>query len=295
MEHAIRHTTNTRITIALIGLHALVLIAMPTLMAKSAWCATLIIPLLLMSSAHWGLIHEGIHKNLLPDTDANERTSRLLAVLMCTSFHVLRFGHLMHHKLNRDWHSERVEKATTAARTYYYANLFFGLYLGEVMTAMLLTLLPRQIFLRVARATFLKGYDAVAIAGERFFYDRGHVQYVRRDTLAVLAIYGGAFALAGAYWPVLLGFLLSRALVVSFLDNIYHYGTPADNSKAGKELDLPDLASLLLLRSNYHETHHLNPEVPWHALPKMHAQQGRCFDGSWMVHARLQLNGPSVA
>ncbi len=295
MEHQIRSTINMGMTVILIALHAMVLIAMPSLMAVSHWYALIMLPLLVVSSLQWGLIHEGIHKNLLPDAADNDRTSRLLAVMMGTSFHVLRFGHLMHHKLNRDWHSERVEKATGGSRAYYYANLFFGLYLGEVLTAMLLTTLPRKTFMRVARASFLKGYEEVAIAGERFFYDRGHVRFVRHDMLTVIVLYAAAFMIAGSHWTVLLGFLFARALVISFLDNIYHYDTPADNSKAGKELDLPEFASLALLRSNFHETHHLNPDVPWHALPQVHAQQGRCFDGSWMLHARLQLNGPAVA
>ena len=291
----IRTQTNTALTVLLIAMHALVLIAMPSLMTLSPWYALTMLPLLLISSLHWGLIHEGIHKNLLPDSADNERTSRLLGILMGTSFHVLRFGHLMHHKLNRDWHSERVAQRDLGARTYYYVNLFFGLYLGEVMTSLMFTFLSHKRFMSIARASFLKGYEEVAIAGERFFFQRGNVKFVRQDMLASLAIHGGAFWLAGAHWPVLLGFLLARALVISFLDNIYHYDTPADNSKAGKELKLPEFASLAILRSNFHETHHLNPDVPWHALPKVHAEQGHCFDGDWMLHARLQLNGPPVA
>lgn len=294
MIYPIHSTTNTGFTVALVALHALVLIALPAWLDVSAWYALVLVPLLALSSLHWGLIHEGIHKNLLSDAADNDRTSRLLGILMGASFHVLRFGHLMHHKLNRDWHSERIEKSSFGARIYYYANLFFGLYLGEVMTSLLLTFLPRRRFMQFARATFLKGYEEVAVAGERFFYQRGNVEHVRNDMLTTIALYGAAFGVYGAHYPVLLGFLFARALIISFLDNIYHYATPADNSKAGKELTLPELGSLILLRSNFHETHHLNPEVPWHALPHVHAQQGRCFDGPWMLHARLQLNGPVV-
>lgn len=293
MHYPIHSQTNTSCIVVLVALHAAILIALPELLNLSSGYALLLGPLLALSSLHWGLIHEGIHKNLLPGDD-NDQASRLLGVLMGTSFHVLRFGHLMHHKLNRDWHSEKVEHAGPAARAYYYANLFFGLYLGEVMTGLLLAFLPRKVFMKIARRSFLHGYDEVAVAGERFFYQRRHVDAVRSDMLAVIGIYGSAFWLYGAHWPVLAGFLFARALIISFLDNIYHYATPADNSKAGKELALPELASLVLLRSNFHETHHLNPEVPWHALPAVHAQQGRCFDGPWMLHARLQLNGPVV-
>lgn len=294
MNSRIRSRTNLFLSATLVTLHAALLFTLPALLVLSHWYALLILPLLFMSSLHWGLIHEGIHKVLLPATPANDRLSRVLGVMMGASFHVLRFGHLMHHKLNRDWHSERVNEPTPRARAYYYANLFFGLYLGEVMTSLLITLLPHRAFMRVARASFLKGYEEVAIAGERFFYQRNHIRYVRQDMFMAMALYGSAFWLFGHQWSVLLGFLFARALVISFLDNIYHYATPADNSKAGKELVLPELASLALLRSNFHETHHLNPDVPWHDLPRVHAEQGRAFDGSWMMHARMQLNGPVV-
>ena len=294
MPPSIQTRTNLALAIALFMLHGVGLFAVPLLLDAAPGWGLLWLPVLAMSSLHWGLIHEGIHKILHPDAQVNERLGRGLGIAMMASFQVLRFGHLMHHKLNRDWHSERVERRTRGNRAWYYANLFFGLYLGEMITSLMFTFLPRRLFMRIARATFLRGYEEVAVAGERFFYQRGNVARTRTDMLASLTLYGAAFMLYGAHWPVLAAFLLGRAVIISFLDNIYHYETPADNSKAGKELRLPELASLLLLRSNFHETHHLNPEVPWHALPKAHREQGRAFDGAWLAHARLQLNGPVV-
>jgi len=293
MQSTIHLRANRAFIFALVTAHGM-LVLLPFLLPMSYLWAGLLTPLVLLSSLQWGLIHEGIHKLLLPDATQNERASRVLAVLMGASFHVLRFGHLMHHKMNRDWHSERVPAKTLLARSYYYANLFVGLYLGEMLTSILLTVLPRRTFMRVARASFLKGYEPVAIAGERFFYQRGNIRAVRTDTVVMLGFYATAFVLYGVYWPVLAVFLMTRAMVVSFMDNVYHYATPADNSKPGKELALPEWASLGLLRSNYHETHHLNPEVPWHQLPQVHAAQGRMFDGPWLAHARMQLAGPVV-
>lgn len=294
MERLIRTRTNIVFMIALVLLHALVLFALPALLEVSAWYALLALPLVLLASLQWGLIHEGIHKNLLPEAKANDYASRGLGILMGASFHVLRFGHLMHHKMNRDWHSERVQSKSFGAHAWYYFNLFFGLYLGEVITSLMFTFLGQRRFMKIARASFLKGYEEVAIAGERFFFQRGQVSLVRRDMLTSIALYGTAFYVYGAYWPVLLAVLFARAMVISFLDNIYHYATPADNSKAGKELVLPEPASLFLLRSNFHETHHLNPDVPWHRLPEVHDMQNRPFDGRWMTHARMQLTGPVV-
>lgn len=291
MPHPIHTRANAVLILCLVLGHAAILMLPALWVASPAW-AFVMLPLILASSLQWGLIHEGIHKNLLPDAAWNDRASRLLGILMGASFHVLRFGHLMHHKLNRDWHSENVQHRSPATTAYYYANLFFGLYLGEIITSLMFTLLPQRQFLRIARATFLNGYEEVAIAGERFFYQRGNVRFVRRDMALSLAVYAGAFWLYGAHWPWLLGFVAARAVIISFLDNVYHYATPADNSKAGKELVLPELLSLALLRSNFHETHHPNPEVPWHRLPTVHAQQNRAYDGAWLTHARMQLQGP---
>lgn len=287
-------SVNMGIAGSLITMHIMVLIALPFLLAWSPWWALTLVPAAAMSVVHWGLIHEAIHKLLFADSHANEQAGRLLGVLMGASFHVLRFGHLMHHKLNRDWHSERVAQRNWRTRLEYYANLFFGLYLSEFLTGLLLTVLPHRLFMRVARSSLLRGYEEVAIAGERFFWQRGNIHDVRHDVLAMLIVYGVSFWLYAEHWPVLLGFLAARAFVISFLDNIYHYATPADNSKAGKELSLPGGISRLLLHSNYHETHHTNPHVPWRDLPAVHTIQNRAFDGRWLTHARLQFAGPVV-
>jgi fatty acid desaturase len=79
---------------------------------------------------------------------------------------------------------------------------------------------------------------------------------------------------------------------VSFFDNLYHYGTPVDNSKTAKELLLPDTVSAMLLHGNYHETHHLNPDVPWARLPDRHRRDNRGFDGGLLAQGIAQFNGP---
>lgn len=294
MAHGIAQRTNTTLIAALVALHLFVFIALPVWLMQSLWWSLLLLPLALLNIQHWGLIHEAIHKLLHPNAGLNEYGGRLLSILMGPSFHVLRFGHLMHHKLNRDWHSELVDRPTLGNRVYYYCNLLFGLYLGELITSVMFTFLPRKHFMRIARATFLKGYEEVAVAGERFFFERGNVRFVRRDMLLSLALVSVAFWHYDALWPVLAAFLFLRALVISFMDNVYHYATPADNSKAGKELIMPPLVSAALLHGNYHETHHLNPDVPWACLPDVHAQQGRDFDGAFLPHGLMQFSGPAV-
>lgn len=291
-EFALPASTNRALIAGIVALHLGVFVALPFLLAQSLWWAALLPLLAWANITHWALIHEGIHKLLVPNSAENERLARLLGVLMGASFHVLRFGHMMHHKLNRDWHSEWVSERSFVNRARYYAHLLFGLYGSEVATSVLVAVLPKETAIRFARRTALKYHPDVAIAGERFFYTRGNVRMVRQDMLACAVMFAATAWHFGAFWPVLAAFIGLRALVISFLDNVYHYGTADDNSKAGKELILAPLYSKLVLHGNYHETHHLNPDVPWTALPACHNEQGRVFNGRFVEHGVLQFGGP---
>ncbi len=293
-QHSIPYCANAAICITLVALHALILFALPTLLPHAHAWLLIFMPMAWLNIVHWGLIHEAIHKILFSAPRVNELMGRTLAILMGPSFQVLRFGHLMHHKLNRDWHAEPNANADWRTQVKYYFHLLFGLYLSELTTGWMLAILPHRIFMRTARASFLKEYEQVAVAGERFFYEKNNIRSLRVDAFLSTLLYAIAFYAYGAQWPYLVTFLIIRAVVISFMDNIYHYATPRDNSKPGKELALPSLASLLLLHGNYHETHHTNPNVPWAELPKIHAAQGRRFDGKFIDHGWMQFAGPSL-
>lgn len=273
-----------------------VLFALPLwLLPQSPYWMLVVLPLLWLHSTHWGLVHEGIHKIFSDDTRVNDLACRGLSILMGASFHVLKFGHLIHHQLNRDWHPEFVKEKNWSARASYYFTLFAGLYLSEVLGSFLLAILPKRAFLHLARTRLLKDYPQVIVAGERFFFARGNIAKLRLDVALVVLLYGSAFYVYGALWPLLALFVASRALVISFMDNIYHYDTPGDNSKPGKELHLPGFLSKLILHNNYHDTHHRAPDVPWTSLPAHHTARGGSFDGAFLAHGKAQFLGPIVS
>jgi fatty acid desaturase len=279
---------NTPICALVILGNVAALFAMPHLLAANKLWGLLFIGTVWITLLQWALLHEGIHKILFSNLRANELTSRLIAVLMGTSFHALRFGHLMHHQLNRKLHPE--QKIGSAKDAFmYYLNLTIGVYAYEVLYGWILTLLPRHSCMDSSRSFFLKGYENVILSGERFFYIRGNIHLVRMDTILSIALYAGAFYAYGPHWPWLVMFLGIRALVLSFMDNIYHFDTPRDNSKAGKELAVSPALSMLLLHGNYHETHHLNPTVHWVDLPAVNREQQRGFDGGLLQHGLYQL------
>lgn len=62
----------------------------------------LIVPIVLLTPAHWGLIHEAIHGQLFPNRHLNERVARALSIAFPLPFDAVRFGHLMHHRFTRE-------------------------------------------------------------------------------------------------------------------------------------------------------------------------------------------------
>ena len=277
---------NLKIASAIGIAHLYIFIFLPLyLLPVSAWWGLTLIPFFFMHSAQWGLIHEAIHKNLHPDRTVNEYAGRALSILMGVSYHVLSYGHLMHHKLNRDWETEIIAKRDWRATTMYYVTLLGGLYIKEIVGGLLLALFPPRLTLPETGWSFLRDPQARQTC-RRYFFEKGNVKPLRYDVALATALHIMALYFYGAHALLFAAFLLSRAWMISFMDNIYHYGTTHD--EVGKDLALSPWASGLLLHSNYHRVHHTNPSLPWTALPD--ASNG--FDGRFLEHGLQQFNGP---
>src|SRR6185369_7808881 len=93
-------------------------------------------------NGYWALLHEAIHGQLHPDQVVNRRLGRIMACLFGSSFRLLRFGHLMHHRFNRHrLDRPDVYDATTTrpwlARLRFFTEAFGGLYVIEVLVPLL--------------------------------------------------------------------------------------------------------------------------------------------------------------
>jgi fatty acid desaturase len=227
-----------------------------------------------MSPTHWALIHEAIHGLLLPGRVSNERLARLLAILFGAPFRAVRFAHLRHHRYNRTV-AGREEvydpsaESRMAASLKHYLRITFGLYLGELALS-LLCWLPRSVLRRHLAKLCPDLRDGsgsmMAVAERDVLGDRALLQ-IRVDALPIVALYGTAFALYGACWPILVAMLAVRAFLASQLDHAPHHGTPLDRREHALNLSAPRWARAILLNFNFHRAHHEHPHLPWRALP----------------------------
>ena len=266
------------------------------LLQKSVHWSLVIIPISVLNNPFWALIHEAIHDVFSSSNRTNLAVGRLLSIFFGSPFHVLRLTHLSHHKFNRS----PLEKGTEVydptkssklrAKFAYFFYIFSGLYLLEVFSTWLF-FLPRKIFHGFGRRLVDLGNDQEKWLARRFM-EAKTLREIRIDGVAILLIFGlGAFCY-GTHWKVLASILLIRMFLISFMDNVYHYGSTLNVTVSGHNLWLPRILSILILNFNFHRIHHRNPAVPWQKLPRLFAEHADTFDGSLLTAAVDQLRGP---
>ncbi|HEX9445207.1 MAG TPA: fatty acid desaturase [Candidatus Binatia bacterium] len=260
----------------------------------SRWWALTLLPLALLNNPSWSLVHEAIHEMFHPSRRVNRAAGRTLALFFGAPFLVLRLSHLLHHKLNRSlveatevYAPEKTSKARAAAG--YFAHIFGGLYLLELASP-LMFFLPRFALRRLERRYFT-GADLPGNLMRGLMRDAA-VTEMRLDGALILILFGASAVCYGAWWPCLAGALFARAFLISFLDNVYHYATPVNDTFYARNLSLARPLSAGLLHFNLHGVHHRNPAIPWIGLPAAFRRQALECDGGYFSAALGQLNGP---
>ncbi|WP_437683451.1 fatty acid desaturase [Sorangium sp. So ce131] len=271
----------------------LVLYPLGLLAEPSAAIAALVVSVAL-SYPSWVLIHEGIHNMLHPARDTNDRVSRLLSVLHGSPFAVLRLVHLLHHRYNRvEDYAEAYDPARTSwlkAAVHHYYTVLAGRYWSEVL-ACLIVWLPQGRRDRVIRDMIGDGEMGKRIQSTLSRKDT--LGEARTDAALSLALLAASFWLYRHDVWVLVAALSGRALLVSFFDDAYHYGTARNLPEAPQPARNHELGpSWLVLHFNHHGLHHRYPSLPWRSLPAKAREEGLVFDGGFVASALRQLRGP---
>ena len=172
--------------------------------ADPAW-VWLLVPMALLTTPFWSLIHEAIHGVLLRERVWNDRFGRTLAIGDGAPFVLLKAAHLLHHRYSRT-RRERTEiydpatSSWAAAAPGYYLRLLGGVYLAEV-ASVLLVASPRRLWRYLARR--LDSPDMFAgmlLEG----ISRRHFREFRADGTAVILVYAAAGFAYGRHvwiWP----------------------------------------------------------------------------------------------
>ncbi|WP_162918441.1 fatty acid desaturase family protein [Taklimakanibacter deserti] len=239
----------------------------------------------------WLLIHEAIHYKLLHNRQANDWLGRVHAILFGCPFHILKVGHMTHHRYNRS-ELDTTELVPRDTRHFllwwlaYYARILGGLYMSEVLAPLMF------FFWKRVRRVILAFTQNRAVATILDMFTRRMVETIQFD--AVLSV--GFIALqCYCNWDDLTPFVLlffSRGLIVSFYDNAYHYGTDPNDPAAANNLSVPAFVKPFILNHNMHRVHHRHPLASWASLPDLFVADADSFAGALMGTGLKQLKGP---
>ncbi|EPR43588.1 fatty acid desaturase [Desulfovibrio sp. X2] len=300
MEYRVPTLLNLAVAGLLLGLSALFFLVLPgLLLPRSAWWLLLLVPVVLASNTFWFAAHESFHFNLHPNRTANELLGRALAVCLGVPFHVVRFGHLQHHRFNgalvdRPDIYDPADTWPPLAWIGYYAQLVGGFYLLEA-ASFLVFLLPARHIPKVVDMGLSErdeGSAQIKKLARQTFAKPEVVRAVRIDGALALALHGSALWLYGPWWPAFVAALAGRAFLVSLANNLPHYGTGNTDVKSALNVRLPRLCDAALLHFYCHRVHHADPRIPWTGLPAGMAERGLTFQTGWWRAALVQFRGP---
>ncbi|QNK03666.1 fatty acid desaturase [Dyella telluris] len=257
----------------------------------------LMVPLVLLTPTHWGLIHESIHGHLFARRRLNEWAGRALSIAFLLPYDAARFGHLMHHRFTREAYDQpdvhEGANHRVLARLGYYAHLLGGLYLGEVVLP-LLTFLPVNLVRRLV-ANKLKSDAPVDRDIQRLFVafagNKERRACIRRDWMLSLALHALAFYVYGAWWPVLAVTMFLRGVWLSVADNLPHYDVKLDEPARARTFRVSPLWRPVLMNHHLHRLHHEHPTLPWTALSGLAPEGGEPTDAGYFRSALRQFRG----
>jgi len=294
-SNTINGAVNIALALSYAAIHLLQCFLLPLwLMPQDKRWAWLLLPLALLNNPYWSLLHEAIHDLFHPKRAVNSAFGRIVSVLFGSPFPVLRLSHLLHHKLNRTLQeaTDPYEPGTVSwarAAWGYYFQILGGLYLGELMSSILFFLPKRLLRQYTARRVAADSVSGILLNN---WLQDGVLHEIRTDGFLIVAMLGAAFYCYGEHWPLLVGVLAARALLISFLDNVYHYRTPINELFYAHNLWLPKFAEKCLLNFNLHGIHHRNPAIPWNRLPALFHGTNAAYQGDYFFAAVAQLRGP---
>lgn len=266
------------------------------LLPKSLWWGLILIPFAALNNSFWALIHESIHDLLDPSRRVNLAAGRLLAVLFGSPFRLLRLTHLSHHKFNRSLRERGTEiydpekTSRWKAGLRHFGQILGGLYLSELFTPWLF-FLPRRLLQKLGKRMSDPGSMHEQWLTRNLMEPRAFHE-IRVDGAVIIIVFGLSALCYREHLGLFAAILLCRAFFISFLDNVYHYGTPLNQTNSGYNLRLPPMVSRLILNFNLHGVHHIHPYLPWTRLPESLSRQGSRFDDDYLAAALRQLGGP---
>jgi fatty acid desaturase len=257
--------------IALCQVTALLLIFYGASVASSPWhVALLALAMAIVGNSVYSIIHEAEHRMLHPSPRVNDGVGALMALFFPAPYHLIRHGHLCHHRFNRSDHE--------AFDLYFEGDIplvkwlkFYGIITGIYWVTVVLANFAVLVCPFLLKRKYLEFDQPIAEFIDSL--DARQWRLIRLE--AALAIVLHTLIIVGLGIPPLTYFLVYLGFGFSWsaMQYVHHFGTPRHVLRGTRNLWLSGPIDAIWLHHNWHLTHHQQPTVPWIYLPRLGREQ----------------------
>jgi fatty acid desaturase len=219
----------------------------------------------------YSTIHEAHHRTLFTTRWLNDGVGIFLALFFPAPFHLLRQGHLGHHRRNRsddeafDLYFGRDNKAWKFIAWY---GILFGLYWVLVACSNIIVLiLPWLMRPKLWRWDRTSEVFLSHFAPQTF-------TVMRLEALAAISLHIAILILLGCPWITYLIMYFCFGWMWSSLQYVHHYQAERDVLDGARDLRTFRLLDAVWLNHNLHKTHHRHPTNSWVHLRDIARHEG---------------------
>jgi fatty acid desaturase len=232
--------------------------------------ALLALAMAVVGNSIYSVIHEAEHRMLHPNPRVNDLVGTVMALFFPAPYHLIRHGHLCHHRFNRSDHE--------AFDLYFDGDIavvkwlkFYGIITGIYWMTVVLANVAVLLFPFLLKRKFLEFDQPIAEFVESL--DARQWRLIKIE--AVLAILLHTGIVLGFGIPLLTYFLVYFGFGFSWsaMQYVHHFGTERHVLRGTRNLWLWAPIDALWLHHNWHLTHHQQPTVPWIYLPRLGREQ----------------------
>ncbi len=243
----------------------------------------------IVGNSIYSIVHEAEHGILHPNKRINELLGVFMALFFPAPYHLIRQGHIGHHRRNRS-DDEAFDLYFDGDRPVLKWLALYGIITGFYWMIVVLSNIVVVLFPFMLKPGFW-GFDRPS----RAFMDSLNPVYwrkVRCEGLAaivlhVLIVWSLGIPLLN-YAIVYFGFGLSW----SAMQYVHHFGTERHVLHGARNLWLFAPIDLIWLNHNWHAIHHNHPTVPWIYLPLLGREEAEGPRGFLLWHYLKMWRGP---
>lgn len=239
--------------------------------------ATTVWELLLLAAAMgivgnsiYSIIHEAEHRMLHPTKWVNDTLGVVMAAFFPAPYHLLRQGHLCHHRANRsddEAFDLYFEGDLPVVKWLKFYSIITGVYWMAVVASNIVVLLCP--FLLKRRYYEFDSHFAKFVE----VLDPRHTRTIQAEALLAIVLHAlivmGLGIPLASYAIVYLGF----GFTWSAMQYVHHFGTQRDVLEGSRNLWVLAPLDAVWLHHNWHLTHHKQPTIPWVYLPRLGREQ----------------------